>query len=185
MRTGKKLLAALALGAAATLALVAANPTGASASVARDGYGTSAIAAMAKVHTVAATAVDPDSAFGAQPIGTFVYSDHGVTITVPTGCFLQHWIHGAGKNISYEEGGTDCAGPGYWFGGFCNWRMEFQYEDLNGHVYAGRSDGLHSECTYDATMTFGQDKLPVPGKACATFFVANKQRARQCHNILN
>lgn len=125
------------------------------------------------------------SAIGTTPIATFRYTVSGVTINVPTGCFLTHRISGAGQRIDAENAGVDCAGPGLWWGGFCNWRINFEYFNSDNQWYGTNQGGLNSSCDY---YTFRTDtrshRLAGPGRACAVFIVNATERARQCHSIL-
>jgi hypothetical protein len=124
------------------------------------------------------------SAFGTTPIGTFEYTVRGVTIKVPTGCFFTHYIQGSGQFVERHTVGTDCVGPGYWWGGFCNYQFEIRYYDLSGREYASRSSGLHSACDYNTLFTFNPNQRYNVGKACAVLKVGGVEQARQCHNIL-
>ncbi|MGC5032189.1 hypothetical protein [Micromonospora sp. DT229] len=139
---------------------------------------------------VASVSDDPSimSAFGTTPIGTFKYSYGGITISVPTGCFFSHYIEGDGQMVNRHTVGTDCVGPGYWWGGFCNYKFQIKYYDLNGKNYTNwpaNPGPLYSVCDYNTNHTYRPNLRYKVGKACAVFYVGgNNERARQCHNIL-
>ncbi len=69
---------------------------------------------------------------------------------------------------------------------FCNWRIDFQYEDENGKVYDTDRGPLNNSCSkYDVVREgAGNRTLPAYGKACAIFYVNGDERARQCHYIV-
>jgi len=126
------------------------------------------------------------SAWGTTPIHTFKYTVKGVTITVPTGCFLTHYINGKGRQVNYANVGTDCAGPGYWWGGFCNYQFIYEFRNLSGFTYGSKYSPVYSSCKYNTYhhFDFSESGLFEVGKACVVFVVGGVRRATQCHNIL-
>src|SRR6266849_1006845 len=67
-------------------------------------------------------------AVGSTPVGAFEYSTNGLKIGIPEGSFFTHVIRGKGLTITDENAGVDSIGPGLIGNGFCNWRIDFQYE---------------------------------------------------------
>lgn len=124
------------------------------------------------------------TAFGTEPIGSFSFSFEGLTINVPAGCFLTHYIQGDGLKADQENAGTDCTGAGYWFGGFCNWRIDFKYYDDHNNLYYNHEGLTISRCDYNTFGPMDNHRVLRAGRSCAVFYVAGKERARQCHNIL-
>lgn len=135
-----------------------------------------------------ATAVIPQNAFGGQPINSFSYTFGGVDITVPQGCFLNHYIDGQDRKLNRATAGVDCAGPVALHPGlFCNYKFRFDYYDTNNSRYASRTSRTVNNCD---TITEGADSAYLPrtvpryGRACVTFVVNGTDRATQCHSIV-
>ncbi|MFI7305518.1 hypothetical protein ACIBM8_20085 [Micromonospora aurantiaca] len=124
------------------------------------------------------------SAYGVSPIGSFQYSWEGVTIKVPTGCLLSHTVKGDGTRVDSENVGTDCVGPGYWWGGFCNYQFSFERYDANGKYYTATRFPVVNKCGYNLFQSLNQGAILKPGRSCAVLRVNGVERARQCHNIL-
>ena len=144
------------------------------------------VAAEPEVSSETAGDVSIQSAFGSTPIGGFNYSFKGITISVPTGCFLSHNIEGSGLNVKSANGGVDCIGiAGTMTSLFCNWEIKWRYKDTTGTQYRLKSTGLYSNCMNQS----GVKKEPntpftaKPGTACAEFWVNGVRRASQCHSI--
>ncbi|MBA3487978.1 MAG: hypothetical protein H0T78_00255 [Longispora sp.] len=124
------------------------------------------------------------SAYGSTPIRTIGFSTGGISLLVPTGCFLTHGIHGKGTRVESENAGTDCAGPGFLGGGFANWRIDFQYFDTNNHMYENNVGPINYEMTFNNFRSINHARTMQPGRSCAVFFSNGQELARQCHNIL-
>lgn len=130
------------------------------------------------------TDIAPMSAFGTEPISSFSYSLDGTTFKIPTGSFLSHYIDGSGKRINAERAGVDRVGPAYWTGMICNWRIDFDYYDLNQKHYKHNRGETHTTCDWSPFRSYNvATQLAHNGQACAVFYVMNAQRARQCHYI--
>ncbi|MBB1255732.1 hypothetical protein [Streptomyces alkaliterrae] len=127
----------------------------------------------------------PRSAAGSSAIGVFSYSHGGLTIKVPSGCFLTHSIKGSGKKVDRQIAGVDCVGPAALGARFCNTRLEFHYADTSGKTYKIKRGPLNNKCTTGTVPTYkiGAHTLPKYGKACAQLFVNGKRTAVQCHFI--
>jgi len=124
-------------------------------------------------------------AVGTVPIGGFEYTWEGAKFTVPTGAFLTHAIFGEGRRVTRENAGVDSIGPALYNGGFCNWRIDFQYQDTNGKVYGTDRGPTENRCNhYTFREIRGDRSLSSYGKACALFYVSGAERARQCHFIV-
>src|SRR5215208_6604413 len=87
-------------------------------------------------------------AVGSTPISSFEYEFKGATIKLPTGCFFTHRISGSDRQITSEVAGSDCVGPGLATGPYCNWRIDFTYEDTKGRTYAASRGELNNSCTH-------------------------------------
>lgn len=130
--------------------------------------------------------VGTKSAAGSTAIDSFSYEVGGVSIKVPTGCFLTHVVKGSGRKITNQITGVDCVGPTALLSRFCNTRLEFHYADTSGKTYKVKRGPLNTTCKVGTVPTFkvGKDQtLPKFGKACAQLFVNGKRRAVQCHFI--
>lgn len=124
-------------------------------------------------------------AVGSTPVGAFEYSSQGLKISIPEGSFFTHVIRGKGLNIADENAGVDSIGPGLIGNGFCNWRIDFQYEDDGGKLYRTDRGPMSNTCAhYTFRDVRGARTLPSYGKACAIFYVNGNERARQCHYIV-
>jgi hypothetical protein len=143
------------------------------------------VPAMAAALVLFATSLAYADAVGSTPIGAFDYTFQGAKLSIPTGSFFTHMIRGSGLTITDESAGVDGIGPGLVGGGFCNWRIDFQYEDDSGKVYSIDRGPLSNTCDHytfrDLPVTHA---LPSYGKACALFYVNGVERARQCHFIV-
>ncbi len=147
----------------------------------------SASASIPRSPTPSATAdpvVSIMSAFGTAPVHTFSYSWGGATISVPAGCLFNHAIHGSGNYVQRHIVGTDCIGPGYWWGGFCNYQFRIRYYSTSNQNYSTYTSPLTSRCDYNTSYTFNQNLNFRTGYACAILVINGAERARQCHNIL-
>ncbi|MGH4033501.1 hypothetical protein ACQB60_31725 [Actinomycetota bacterium Odt1-20B] len=127
----------------------------------------------------------PASATGSAALGVFSYSHGGVTIKVPSGCFLTHAIKGSGKKVNSQIAGIDCVGVAALGSRFCNSRLEFHYADTSGKTYQIKRGPLRKTCHTGSFPTYklGAHTIPKHGKACAQFFVNGKRKAVQCHFI--
>lgn len=124
-------------------------------------------------------------AVGTEPVGSFDYTFHGASIKIPTGSFLTHYIGGSDRTITMERAGVDGIGPGLVGDGFCNWRIDFQYEDDSSKVYNVDRGPVSNTCDkYTFREVATRRTLPSYGRACALFFVNGTERARQCHFIV-
>ncbi len=129
--------------------------------------------------------IQPMSATGTQPIGSFNYSLGPVTVKVPAGCFLTHIITGGGVQVNRDRAGVDCVGlaatnPSL----FCNYQFKFVYRDQQGKVYRTKPSPIYSSCksqipVFDAPAPFTGKK----GTACVEFWVNAVKRTQQCHSI--
>ncbi|GAB3968074.1 hypothetical protein [Streptomyces sparsus] len=122
-------------------------------------------------------------AAGSSAVDSFTYEFNGLTLTVPTGCFLTHVVKGSGKRVTSQLAGVDCVGPAA-FSQFCNWRIDFSYADTNNRTYKTSRGKTHTACANKyPTRRIGSQKLARYGKACAKFFISGTLRATQCHYI--
>ena len=124
------------------------------------------------------------SAFGFEPVPAFPISYKGVSIPVPKGQ-LSHGIEGDHRNIKMEFAQYTVAPShlGLLAGRACNWRIDFQYKDLNGKVYRTNRGPTEISCNFTARRTVHPGELPHYGKACAKLYVHAQLRATQCHAI--
>ncbi|MFF4781929.1 hypothetical protein ACFY3E_11575 [Streptomyces griseorubiginosus] len=141
-----------------------------------------ALAAAAALALTTPTAAHA-TAIGSTPVQTFEYSVGGVTMKVPTGCMFTHAIRGDGKKITYQNAGVDCAFVAALSSGFCNWRIDFTYADVNNRVYRTSRGRTHYECKIDPMRNNSPQTLPRYGKACAHLYVSGVRRVSQCHHI--
>jgi len=125
-------------------------------------------------------------AYGITALGAFEYTFQGVKFTVPNGFFLQHAIHGNGLAITREQADIVAMGPAVVESGFCNWRIDFQYEDADGKVYRTDRGPLTTTCgKFDIVRAIPEARtLPSYGRSCAIFYVNGAERVRQCHFIV-
>lgn len=114
---------------------------------------------------------------------TFEYTLGGVTMKVPTGCMFTHIVRGSGRKITYQNAGVDCGFVGAMSSGFCNWRIDFIYADVNNRIYRTSRGRTHSECKIDPMRNNSPQTLPRYGKACAHLHVNGVRRVSQCHHI--
>lgn len=124
-------------------------------------------------------------AYGITSIGAFDYTFQGLKISVPSGFFFAHTIRGSDLTITSEHADIVAMGPAVVQSPFCNWRIDFQLEDQDGHVYRTDRGPVASTCdrfSVDRLVTTPQT-LPSYGKACAIFYVNGVERVRQCHFI--
>ncbi|WP_455359951.1 hypothetical protein [Streptomyces sp. SYSU K21746] len=122
-------------------------------------------------------------AVGSTPVQTFEYTVGGATMKIPTGCMFTHAIRGSGRKITYQNAGVDCAFIGALSSGFCNWRIDFTYANVNNRTYRTSRGRTHSECKIDPMRNNSPQTLPRYGKACAHLHVNGVRRASQCHHI--
>jgi hypothetical protein len=124
-------------------------------------------------------------AVGSTPVGGFDYTFQGIKVSIPAGSFFTHVIRGSGLTITDESAGVDSIGPGLVGGGFCNWRIDFQYEDDAGKIYRTDRGPTSNSCDHYTFRDLpATHVLPSYGKACALFYVNGAERARQCHFIV-
>jgi hypothetical protein len=123
------------------------------------------------------------SAVGSTPVRTFRYSVGGMAMKVPTGCMFTHIIRGGGKKITCQNAGVDCAFLAALGTGFCNWRIDFTYADINNKTYRTSRGRTHPECKIDPMRSNSPQTLPRYGKACAHLHVNGVRRVSQCHHI--
>ncbi|MFD0355804.1 hypothetical protein ACFVHW_19025 [Streptomyces sp. NPDC127110] len=122
-------------------------------------------------------------AIGSTPVATFDYPVGGVTMKVPTGCMFTHILRGDGKKITYQNAGVDCGFVGALNAGFCNWRIDFTYADINSKVYKTSRGKTHAECEIHPMRNNAPQTLPRYGKACAHLNINGVRRVSQCHHI--
>lgn len=121
-------------------------------------------------------------AIGSTTVATFDYQVGGVTMKIPTGCMFTHIIRGEGRKITYQNAGVDCGFVGALNAGFCNWRIDFTYADINNRTY--NSPGkTHAECEIHPMRDNAPQTLPRYGKACAHLNINGVRRVSQCHHI--
>jgi hypothetical protein len=124
-------------------------------------------------------------AIGSTPRGRFEYTFGGAKVSIPTGSFFTHLIRGKGLTVTDENAGVDSVGPGLASNGFCNGRIDFQYEDVSGKIYRTDRGPLSSTCDhYTFRDVRGTRTIPAYGKSCAVFYVNGAARAKQCHSIV-
>jgi hypothetical protein len=125
-------------------------------------------------------------AYGITPLSAFDYTFQGLKFTVPSGFFFQHAIHGRDLVVTHEQADMITMGPAVAGSGFCNWRIDFQYEDVNGRVYSTDRGPLTTTCDkYDIYRALpGPRTLSSYGRSCAIFYVNGTERVRQCHFIV-
>ncbi|MEU0359831.1 hypothetical protein [Streptomyces cyaneofuscatus] len=130
--------------------------------------------------------VTPRSAGGSTPVDSFSYEAGGISISVPTGCFLNHYIEGSGKRITAQRAGVDCGGPAALLAKFCNTRIEYHYANTSNKTYKVVKGPLNTSCKTGQVPMWSRDTdhtLAHYGKACAQLFVNGKRRSVQCHYI--
>ncbi|WP_254812141.1 hypothetical protein [Streptomyces cavourensis] len=185
MRVSKILTRAAAATAAGVAVLAFAAPAGAATATAEE------IPAPVAEETEPEQLPDdefppvmPRSAYGTKALGGFSYSAGGLTIKVPSGCFLTHGITGKGLKIDSQRAGVDCAGPAALAAKFCNSRIEFHYADTNNKTYRIDKGPLVSSCkTGTVPMVSKGAKTVKAGKACAQLWINGTRKAVQCHYI--
>lgn len=125
-------------------------------------------------------------ATGAELVPAFPIDAKGVSLPIPKG-FLHHSIDGEDRTVKKETANYDVsivAGPvGAIASRVCNWRIDFQYQDLNGKAYRTDKGPTNVSCNFTAGRTVRPGTLPHYGKACAKLYVNGKHRATQCHHI--
>lgn len=131
--------------------------------------------------------IGPASAIGSAAIGQFKYTFGGVTIDVPSGCFLTHVMKGKGRNIKDQYAGVDCFGLAALHNSrFCNYRFDFVLRK-DGKNYKRFTGKTHDTSCKTQLRTYTNPKVPYvakhPGQGCAIFYVNGKKRAEQCHGI--
>lgn len=145
---------------------------------------------LAIVSAVGLTVATPQLAYadavGETPVRAFEYTFKGVKISVPTGFLFGHSIKGKDRRIDRDYASMVGFGPAVVQSPFCNWRIDFQYEDEAGKVYDTDRGPVNNSCTkYDVyRQGRGNRTLPSYGKACAIFVVNGSEEARQCHYIV-
>jgi hypothetical protein len=124
------------------------------------------------------------SAKGAEQVPAFPIDYKGISLPVPKG-FLFHSIDGKHRTVKKETATYSAAisAVGLAAGRACNWRIDFQYKDLNGKVYRTDKGPTNVSCNFKAGRTVRPGTLPHYGKACAKLYVNGKHRATQCHSI--
>jgi hypothetical protein len=124
--------------------------------------------------------------FASTPIDSFSYSVGGVTIKVPTGCFLtvaiKYWERNAG--VETTRAGTDCYGlaaanPAW----FCNRRMTFSFYDADGKRYHRYRSGVDNDCRSSTLYEIPGSVRGRFGKMCARFYTQGDRRAMTCTPI--
>ena len=133
------------------------------------------------------TQSDPtgDSAGGFTSVSSFAYSWEGLTLSVPLGCFLGYNINGSERHISSESANVWCMGIGV-ISRFCNYHIDFEYENQNGSIYGADHFPTQYRCDLGGTSNFVRNtplNLPWWGKACAYLYVGGRYRAGMCHYI--
>jgi hypothetical protein len=125
-------------------------------------------------------------AYGITALGAFDYTFQGLKFTVPNGFFFQHATHGSGLVITQEQADIVAMGPAVVESGFCNWRIDFQYEDAEGKIYRTDRGSQATNCAkYDIVRAIPNTRtLPTYGRSCAIFYVNGAERVRQCHFIV-
>ncbi|MER5887433.1 hypothetical protein ABT160_26765 [Streptomyces sp. NPDC001941] len=123
------------------------------------------------------------TAIGSTPVTTFDYQVGGATVRIPTGCVFTHLVRGGGRRITYQNAGVDCGFVGALSSGFCNWRIDFTYADMDNHVYRRSRGSTHAACKIDPMRNNSPQRLPHYGKACAHLHVNGVRRVSQCHHI--
>lgn len=125
-------------------------------------------------------------AWGETPVRAFDFTFNGVKFSVPTGFLFGHSIKGQDRTVVRDYASITAFGPAVAQSDFCNWRIDFQYENASGKVYDTDRGPLNSSCTkYDVEREgVGNRTLPEYGKACAIFYVNGSEQARQCHFIV-
>ncbi|MGW7415762.1 hypothetical protein [Streptomyces sp. NPDC054863] len=142
------------------------------------------VAALAAAFTVSVAAAPAHaSAVGSSAVNSFSYTAGGATVKVPTGCFFTHIIKGSGKRIQHQNAGVDCGFVAALGPGFCNWRIDFTYADMNNATYKTSRGKTHPECKIDHMRNNSPQMPPRYGKACTHLYVNGTRRSSQCHYI--
>jgi hypothetical protein len=68
---------------------------------------------------------------------------------------------------------------------FCNWRIDYEYRDLNNVAYQTCEGKTHTHCHITGGRDRYDQKLPGPGKACATLWVNGTRWRTHYHAILS
>ncbi|MDQ0938414.1 DNRLRE domain-containing protein [Streptomyces sp. V1I1] len=139
----------------------------------------------AEIQLPSSSGMSTMSAYGVTALGSFSYSFAGFTISVPTGCFMDHKISGSGKYINYEWAAVDCYYAAA-FSRFCNSRIDFAYINTSGTTYRTSKGRTHYTCYWGQVplrYAPGNRTLPYYGKACAKIYVNSQRKGTQCHYI--
>ncbi|HWN33536.1 MAG TPA: hypothetical protein VNP03_12355 [Pseudonocardia sp.] len=141
---------------------------------------------LAAAPVFASTSPAYADAYGITALGAFDYTFQGLKFTVPNGFFFQHAIHGSGLVVTHEQADIVAMGPAVAESDFCNWRIDFQYEDADGKIYRTDRGPLATTCgKYDIYRAIPETRtLPSYGRSCAIFYVNGAERVRQCHFIV-
>jgi hypothetical protein len=135
-----------------------------------------ALTAAAMLLVVIAPSTASASAYGIQYWAPFGVSIGGQTIGIPTGQ-LAHQVSGSGLTINSEWAHITTK-PG-----FCNWRVDYVYKDLNGAEYRRIRTATKTGCdtwAYAPTVYPGRVRA---GTACAQLYRSGAYVTRQCHSI--
>lgn len=125
-------------------------------------------------------------ATGETPVQTFKFTFQGAEFNIPGGALFAHSIKGNGRRVDSESAGVEFGARAANEWKFCNWRIDFYYEDLSGKIYDVTKGVTNPGCDYSPSREQRVDRtLPAYGKACAVFYVTAVERAKQCHNIID
>jgi hypothetical protein len=116
------------------------------------------------------------SAYGVQYWGAFTVNIGGQNVGIPSGQ-LAHDITGSGTYIR-QEWAHITTKPG-----FCNWRVDYVYRDVNNREYRRIRTPTQLGCdtwAYAPTVYPGAVRS---GTACAQLYRSGVYVTRQCHSI--
>lgn len=117
------------------------------------------------------------SAAGYAFVPGFMADVFGAQVNIPSGQIF-HRINGSGTHIDFETATYTTAAN------ICNYRIDYQNRDINGHIVATHSNGNHLGCAWGMVGDQGIHNLNVqPGMMCARLFVSGAFRGEQCHHI--
>ena len=120
------------------------------------------------------------------PISSFGYSYGGISIAIPTGCFLSIAMKYNEKTAGVQKlnAGTDCIGVlaahPWWF---CNSKMSFTFYDTQGRKYYKWTSRVNTRCRTSLLVTVPQSVAGRYGKMCVRLYVDGDMRKKSCKSI--
>jgi hypothetical protein len=139
-----------------------------------------AAASLTATPATAATSLSLKDAVGCSQMSGFGYSHQGVSISIPTS-WMCHAIVGSGLTIRSQEAFIDSVLS---VASFCNYRFDWKYYDTKGKLqFTDTGTTNHGCVNQPARVKRTPRTIGSYGTACAVFYVVNKERTRQCHQI--